>query len=257
MPLSISGTTALPMIKVRFKARYNRRILREQPKTSIPNRSIAIHKNLMGPGALIDFAAYCFHQLDVMQALILGSTSPFRKALLAKLGIPFITEPPITNEARRPGEKPDRLVRRLAEDKARDVARRFPEALIIGSDQVACVGDNILGKPGNRVNAISQLTAVSGKAVTFYTGLCLYNAASDQIQVAVEPFVVHFRSLSRSQIERYVDQERPFNCAGSFKSEGFGITLFSALEGRDPNALVGLPLIRLVAMLDSQGISLP
>ena len=128
---------------------------------------------------------------------------------------------------------------------------------MIGSDQVACVGDEILGKPGNRENAIAQLSAASGKAVTFYTGLCLYNAANDQIQVAVEPFVVHFRVLGSAQIERYIDREQPFNCAGSFKSEGFGITLFAALEGRDPNALVGLPLIRLVEMLDRQGVSLP
>lgn len=192
-----------------------------------------------------------------MQALVLGSTSPFRKALLDKLGIPFITDTPNTDETRRPGETPDRLVRRLAEDKARDVASRFPDALVIGSDQVACVGDEILGKPGNRENAIAQLSAASGKAVTFYTGLCLYNAANDQIQVAVEPFVVHFRVLGSAQIERYIDREQPFNCAGSFKSEGFGITLFAALEGRDPNALVGLPLIRLVEMLDRQGVALP
>ena len=192
-----------------------------------------------------------------MQALVLGSTSPFRKALLDKLGIPFITDTPNTDETRRPGETPDRLVRRLAEDKARNVASRFPDALVIGSDQVACVGDEILGKPGNRENAIAQLSAASGKAVTFYTGLCLYNAANDQIQVAVEPFVVHFRVLGSAQIERYIDREQPFNCAGSFKSEGFGITLFAALEGRDPNALVGLPLIRLVEMLDRQGVSLP
>lgn len=192
-----------------------------------------------------------------MQALVLGSTSPFRKALLDKLGIPFITDTPNTDETRRPGETPDRLVRRLAEDKARDVASRFPDALVIGSDQVACVGDEILGKPGNRENAIAQLSAASGKAVTFHTGLCLYNAANDQIQVAMEPFVVHFRVLGSAQIERYIDREQPFNCAGSFKSEGFGITLFAALEGRDPNALVGLPLIRLVEMLDRQGVSLP
>jgi MAF protein len=192
-----------------------------------------------------------------MQPLVLGSTSPFRKALLDKLGIPFIADTPNTDEARRPGETPDRLVRRLAEDKARDVASRFPDALVIGSDQVACVGDEILGKPGNRENAIAQLSAASGKAVTFYTGLCLYNAANDQVQVAVEPFVVHFRSLGAAQIERYIDHEQPFNCAGSFKSEGLGITLFTALEGRDPNALVGLPLIRLVEMLDRQGVSLP
>jgi len=193
----------------------------------------------------------------MMQQLVLGSTSPFRKALLEKLGIPFCTDTPNTNEARQPGESPTDLVLRLAEAKAREVAGRHPAAMIIGSDQVACVDGEILGKPGNRENAIAQLTAVAGKTVTFYTGLCLYNSANEQTQTGVEPFTVHFRNLTPGQIERYVDLEQPFNCAGSFKSEGFGITLFSALEGRDPNSLIGLPLILLVEMLADQGITLP
>lgn len=192
-----------------------------------------------------------------MQQLILGSTSPFRKALLEKLSIPFITDSPQTDESPHNGESPTELVQRLAEAKARDVGRRYPHALIIGSDQVACVDGEILGKPGNRKNAIAQLSAASGKAVTFCTGLCLFNAATGQSRVTVEPFTVRFRDLADEQIERYVDHEQPFNCAGSFKSEGFGITLFSALEGRDPNALIGLPLILLVEMLAEQGISLP
>lgn len=192
-----------------------------------------------------------------MQQLVLGSTSPFRRALLEKLGISFISDTPDTDETRRPGESPDDLVLRLAEAKARDVASRHPDALVIGSDQVACVDDVILGKPGNRENAIEQLTVASGKAVSFYTGLCLFNSSNGRFEVAVEPFTVHFRRLSAPQIERYVDREKPFGCAGSFKSEGYGITLFSALEGRDPNALIGLPLILLVEMLDKQGISLP
>jgi len=193
----------------------------------------------------------------MMQQLVLGSTSPFRKALLEKLGIPFCTDTPNINEARQPGESPTDLVLRLAEAKAREVAGRHPAAMIIGSDQVACVDGEILGKPGNRENAIAQLTAVAGKTVTFYTGLCLYNSANEQTQTGVEPFTVHFRNLTPGQIERYVDLEQPFNCAGSFKSEGFGITLFSALEGRDPNSLIGLPLILLVEMLADQGITLP
>jgi MAF protein len=193
----------------------------------------------------------------MMQQLVLGSTSPFRKALLEKLGIPFCTDTPNTNEARQPGESPTDLVLRLAEAKAREVAGRHPAAMIIGSDQVACVDGEILGKPGNRENAIAQLTAAAGKTVTFYTGLCLYNSANEQTQTGVEPFTVHFRNLTPGQIERYVDLEQPFNCAGSFKSEGFGITLFSALEGRDPNSLIGLPLILLVEMLADQGITLP
>jgi MAF protein len=193
----------------------------------------------------------------MMQQLVLGSTSPFRKALLEKLGIPFCTDTPNINEARQPGESPTDLVLRLAEAKAREVAGRHPAAMIIGSDQVACVDGEILGKPGNRENAIAQLTAAAGKTVTFYTGLCLYNSANEQTQTGVEPFTVHFRNLTPGQIERYVDLEQPFNCAGSFKSEGFGITLFSALEGRDPNSLIGLPLILLVEMLADQGITLP
>jgi len=192
-----------------------------------------------------------------MQQLVLGSTSPFRKALLEKLGIPFDTDKPNTDETRQPGESPSDLALRLAEAKAREVAIRHPAALIIGSDQVACVDGEILGKPGNRENAIAQLTAAAGKTVTFHTALCLYSSANEQMQTGVEPFTVHFRNLAPEQIERYVDLEQPFNCAGSFKSEGLGITLFSALEGRDPNSLIGLPLILLVEMLAEQGIVLP
>jgi len=192
-----------------------------------------------------------------MRKLVLGSTSPFRRTLLEKLAIPFSTDSPDIDETQQPGESPEELVRRLAEAKARDVGARHPDALVIGSDQVACIAGRILGKPGNRANAIDQLTAASGLSVTFYTGLCLYDTRSQLAQVAVEPFVVHFRDLERAQIERYVDHEQPYNCAGSFKSEGYGITLFSALQGRDPNSLVGLPLILLVEMLDNEGIALP
>ena len=192
-----------------------------------------------------------------MLQLVLGSTSPFRKALLEKLGIPFVTDAPLADESPRPGEHADQLAMRLAELKARDVATRHTDALIIGSDQVACINADIVGKPGNRENAIAQLTAASGKAVTFHTGLCLYNSRSGRSQVAVERFTVNFRNLDRGQVERYVDRERPFNCAGSFKSEGYGITLFDSLEGRDPNTLIGLPLILLVEMLGNEGIVLP
>ena len=189
--------------------------------------------------------------------LVLGSTSPFRKALMDKLGLPFLTDAPKVDETPRDGETPKGLGARLAEAKARDGGNRHPSALVIGSDQVACIDGAILGKPGNRDNAIAQLSRASGRAVTFYTGLCLLDTNRDQAQVAVEPFVVRFRKLDLGQIARYVDREQPFNCAGSFKSEGYGITLFSSLEGDDPNALVGLPLIRLVQMLERAGISLP
>jgi len=191
------------------------------------------------------------------QPLILGSTSPFRKELLARLGIPFDTAAPDIDETRHENEAPDQLVKRLAFEKAKVVAQDFPEALVIGSDQVACIEDSILGKPGNRTNAIAQLQQASGKTVVFYTGLCLFNAATGEAQTLVEPFKVHFRNLASAQIERYVDREQPFNCAGSFKSEGLGICLFERLEGTDPNALIGLPLIRLIAMLDREGVQIP
>lgn len=189
--------------------------------------------------------------------LILGSTSPFRKELLNKLGLSFATDTPDIDETIREGEPPQELVQRLALQKAQVVARRHSNALIIGSDQIACIGYDILGKPGNRERAIAQLTQAAGQRVSFYTGLCLLNSNSGEYQVVCEPFHVHFRKLNQAQIERYLDTEEPYNCAGSFKSEGLGISLFERLEGDDPNALIGLPLIRLIAMLEQEGISVP
>ncbi len=186
--------------------------------------------------------------------LVLASTSPFRRELLKRLGLPFLIASPEVDEARQPNESPEALVTRLAEAKARAVAAEYPQALIIGSDQVACVDGEILGKPGNREGALAQLTLAANKSVTFQTGLCLLNSATGRAQVSREPFRVLFRDLSQDQIAGYVDRERPFNCAGSFKSEGLGIALFKRLEGDDPTALVGLPLIRLVAMLAAEGL---
>lgn len=186
--------------------------------------------------------------------LVLASTSPFRRELLARLGLPFQTDSPEVDETRRPDEPPQVLVLRLAEAKARAVAPRHPGALIVGSDQVACIGDEVLGKPGDRQRAIAQLERASGRSVLFQTGLCLLDTADGRAQTLVEPFRVHFRSLTRAQIECYVDREQPFNCAGSFKSEGLGIALFQRLEGEDPTALIGLPLIRLVALLECDGV---
>jgi septum formation protein len=191
------------------------------------------------------------------QSLVLGSTSPYRRDLLLRLGLDFVSDSPDIDESRLDNETPQQLVERLAIAKARAVAMRHPQALIIGSDQVACVDEQILGKPGNRANAISQLRQAAGKTVVFYTGLCLLNATEDRVQSIVEPFRVHFRQLTDVQIERYVDCEQPFNCAGSFKSEGLGISLFRRLEGDDPNALIGLPLIRLIDMLAAEGVELP
>ncbi len=189
--------------------------------------------------------------------LILGSTSPFRRELLHKLGLSFEVDAPDIDESRHEDETPEDFVRRLAVDKAKAVAARHEDSLVIGSDQVACIGPNILGKPGTRENAISQLTDASGQRVSFYTGLCLFNSHTGKIQVVCEPFHVYFRDLSREQIERYLDAEEPYNCAGSFKSEGLGISLFTKMEGDDPNALIGLPLIRLIGMLQQEGISVP
>jgi MAF protein len=148
------------------------------------------------------------------------------------------------------------MVLRLAEAKARAVALAHLDALIIGSDQVACIDEMVLGKPGGRMRAIEQLTRSAGRQVVFYTGLCLLDAATGRAQTHCEPFRVHFRSLSREQIEGYVDREQPFDCAGSFKSEGLGIALFERLEGADPNALVGLPLISLLRMLEAEGFDI-
>lgn len=189
--------------------------------------------------------------------LVLASTSPFRQSLLAHLGLPFDTSSPDVNESALEGEAPEQLVQRLARLKAAAVAAAHPDSLIIGSDQVACIEGRIMGKPGDRETAIAQLSLASGKAVTLYTGLCLLNTRSRHEQVVCEPYTVHFRTLSQGQIERYVDKEQPFGCAGSFKSEGLGITLFSRLEGDDPNALIGLPLIRLVELLNNEGVILP
>ena len=189
--------------------------------------------------------------------LVLASTSPFRKLLLQQLGLEFTTAAPEIDETALPGEKPRDLVIRLAKQKARAVAETHSGSLIIGSDQVACIDGAILGKPGSRANAIKQLQLASGKKVSFYTGLCLFNSKTGKGQTVCEPFYVHFRRLARDQVERYLDAEQPYNCAGSFKSEGLGIALFERLEGHDPNALIGLPLIRLVSMLAQEGCQVP
>ena len=190
-------------------------------------------------------------------ALLLASSSPFRRQLLDKLGLDFIHQSPDIDESPLADESPVALVMRLAREKAGALAGSHPDTLIIGSDQVAVIGDRVLGKPGNREKAIEQLSAASGQRVTFLTGLCLLNTATGRTQVACDPFHVQFRTLRPAQIERYVDAEQPLNCAGSFKSEGLGIVLFKAMEGRDPNTLVGLPLILLTEFLASEGISLP
>ncbi|OUR86422.1 septum formation protein Maf [Methylophaga sp. 42_8_T64] len=189
-----------------------------------------------------------------MQQLILGSSSPFRAELLAKLGLPFITASPDIDESPKLGETPEQLVKRLSEQKARAIAVQYTDALIIGSDQVAVLDGQVLGKPGDHETAVKQLTASAGKKVRFLTGLALFNSQTQQMHSLIEPFEVCFNKLSIEQIEFYLLKEQPYQCAGSFKSEGFGISLFSKLRGDDPNSLIGLPLIKLIQLLAAEGI---
>lgn len=191
------------------------------------------------------------------RSLTLASSSPFRRELLGRLGLAFDHISPDIDESPHHGESPTDLVMRLARDKARKIAEGRDHGLIIGSDQVSVLDGEIAGKPGNRDNAIAQLKRASGRTVTFLTGLCLHDVASGRYQVGCERFRVHFRTLRDDAIERYVDAEQPFNCAGGFKSEGLGITLFKSLEGRDPNALIGLPLILLTDFLAAEGVRVP
>jgi MAF protein len=184
-----------------------------------------------------------------MKTLVLGSTSPFRKSILEKLNLPFECAKPNIDETAIAGETPQALVERLAVEKAKAVYEEYPNALIIGSDQVAVCEGEILGKPHNFENGVKQLTKFSGKSITFYTGLCVYDSVNDKPISLVEPFTVHFNQLSQAEIQSYLKAEQPYNCAGSFKSEGLGICLFKKLEGDDPNTLIGLPLIKLIEIL--------
>ncbi len=186
---------------------------------------------------------------------MLASSSSYRAALLARLGVPFVTDAPDLDETRLPDEDPPALVCRLAAAKARVVAARHPGALVIGSDQVAVCGSDVLGKPGSIERAREQLARLSGRSVTFLTGLCLFDADGGKHQTTVEHNRVQFRELTADEIARYVERERPLDCAGAFKSEGLGIALFESIDGPDPNALVGLPLIALCRLLRQAGIN--
>lgn len=181
--------------------------------------------------------------------LVLASTSPFRKTLLEKLNVSFDCAKPDIDETAMDNESPLMLVERLAIEKAQAVACDYPNSLIIGSDQVALCDNIILGKPHNFKNAVKQLTQFNEKNVTFYTGLCVLDSATGKYYSLVEPFSVVFKNNSLTHIENYLHAEQPYNCAGSFKSEGLGICLFEKLQGDDPNTLIGLPLIKLVGLL--------
>lgn len=189
--------------------------------------------------------------------LILASSSMHRRALLDRLQMSYEICAPHIDESRHPGEPPADYVARLSQEKAQAVATRYPQALIIGSDQAAVLDAAILGKPGTRARALEQLRQASGRCVEFYTGLTLLDAATGAAQTSVVTTRVHFRQLSDDAISRYLDKEQPYDCAGSFKSEALGIALFERIEGNDPTALIGLPLIELVSMLSEQGINIP
>lgn len=187
--------------------------------------------------------------------IVLASTSRYRRELLARLGLPFEVASPHVDETALPNEAPQDTARRLAEAKARAVAQRYPRAIVIGSDQVAVLEGMPLGKPGNHANALRQLKAMRGKEVSFHTALCVCHAASGQAPTRVVPFHVRFRDYTDAQIERYLQREQPYDCAGSARCEGLGIALIAEMRGTDPNALIGLPLIALTEMLAALGIS--
>lgn len=188
-----------------------------------------------------------------MKAMILASSSPARQSLLQKLSLPFIAVAPDIDETAQKDETATSLVVRLARAKAQALAADYPQHLIIGSDQVCVMDQQIVGKPHTTENAVAQLLAASGQRITFYTGLALLNSETGHCQSCCEVFNVDFRQLTEQEIRHYVHKEQPLQCAGSFKSEGLGITLFERLDGKDPNSLVGLPLITLCAMLRNEG----
>ena len=187
-------------------------------------------------------------------ALILASTSRYRRELLQRLRLPFDVESPGVDEAALPGESPRELALRLALAKARAVARRHPDAVVIGSDQVAELAGEALGKPGSHANAVAQLRRMSGQRVVFHTALAVVREARGFERVDLAPVVVRFRVLADAEIEHYLHAEQPYDCAGSAKSEGLGIALLEAIDSDDPTALVGLPLIRTWAMLRAAGL---
>ena len=193
---------------------------------------------------------------SITRRVVLASTSRYRRLLLERLGVPFVTVAPGVDEAALEGEAPSATAFRLAETKARKVAHLYPDALIIGSDQVADCAGAAIGKPGNHERAVAQLTALSGQTVIFRTGLALLDATTSQCQTALVDVRSTFRFLSTAEIETYLRREKPYDCAGSVRSEGLGIALFESIESDDPTALIGLPLIRLATMLRAAGVAL-
>ena len=185
--------------------------------------------------------------------LVLASTSPFRRELLARLKLPFETAAPRVDETPLPGEAPEATALRLSEAKARAVAPSFPGALIIGSDQVAVLDGRVYGKPGTHEKAVEQLRAMRGRTVNFFTGICLFDGRAGKARIRGVPTLVSFRKLSNASIEDYLLREKPYDCAGAAKSESLGIALIARIQGEDPNALIGLPLIALCDLLEEAG----
>lgn len=187
--------------------------------------------------------------------LILASSSIYRRELLERLQLPFTVQSPEVDETPLPGEQPQHTALRLAQAKARKVATSHPQALVIGCDQIATLDGQQIGKPLTHDNAVKQLRLLRGRSAIFHSALCLYNAATGHIQAEVVPCEVKFRALSDDQIENYLRKEQPYHCAGSAKLEGLGIVLIEWMRGDDPNALIGLPLIALISMLNQEGIA--
>ena len=186
--------------------------------------------------------------------IILASSSPFRRQLLKRLHLDFDSQAPEVDESILDGESAQDYVLRLAKDQAGKIAEHNPDAIVIGSDQCALLDNQILGKPGIHETALKQLRQAQGKTVTFHTGVCVLNLISGFEAIDSVRFEVDFRQLEDEQLDHYLRMEEPYQCAGSFKSEGYGITLFRAMRGEDPTALVGLPLITLIPMLEAAGI---
>ena len=191
---------------------------------------------------------------QAMPRLILGSTSPYRRELLARLRLAFEVDSPRVDEAARPGEAPAALAARLALEKAQEVAGRHPGAVVIGADQVADLDGQAIGKPGDHARAVAQLQAMRGRRVVFHTAVAVARVDTGLTQVLVAPVIVRFRPLSDAEIEHYLHTEQPYDCAGSAKCETLGIALLESIESDDPTALVGLPLIRTCALLRQAGI---
>lgn len=187
--------------------------------------------------------------------IVLASSSPYRKELLSKILNDFTCESPDIDEPQLPSESFEKMAERLSFEKAKALQSEYPNALIIGSDQVASIDGQILRKPLNKERNLEQLKLCQGKTALFHTGLCLLNTRTGEYQSSVETYATKFRNLNDQQLANYIEREKPYNCAGGFKMEGLGISLFEAIEGKDPNILIGLPLIRLIDMLANEGVS--